>query len=282
MRAATLSLPRCARDDLLAVGARVQAYARLRVASDATPPENLRLAARAGALAARLDRALAFFEPELLALPAGASQHTLAEEPALAPYRSELEALAARAEHVLSAETEAALAALGEALNAPAQIHNQIHATIPYEEVEDEEGRPVRVGLARYYFVLAHELGHAVHFFLADSAQLPANGSPGAERIVLFIEVPSRVNELLLVAHLLAHESDPRRRAAINLRLLDNLLHSLRTTMLGAHLERRLHQAAESGEPITLPAIMAMEGEIFAGFFGDSLAIDDDVRLYWA
>src|SRR5947209_9666463 len=455
-----------ARDEIYALLARLYGYARLRAASDATAPENLELAARAGALYARVAEALAFFEPEAVTLPAGTIERWLTEELELAPYRSELEALAARAQHVLSPETEGVLAALGEALEAPAEIHQQIHATLPYEEVEDEGGRRVRVGLARYYFglasspdrevrrrgyeavmapvrmhrtalagtliaaikrdaalarlrgypstaamflepqgvpvevyhnvtdtihravaphvqrllrlrgqavgerplrlfdmtaplldcddpplswekgsdllvdalapfgeeygqilqtalhdrwvdraenpgraavpfcspvygihpyvltqwddrqanlfVLAHEIGHAVHFGLADSSQVPANGSPGSERIVLYIEVPSRVNELMLAFHLLAHESDGRRRAAINLHLLDNLLGSLRTTMLGTHLEQRLHRAAEAGEPITLPAIMDMEGEIFAGFFGDTLAIDDDVRLYWA
>jgi oligoendopeptidase F len=455
-----------ARDRVLALLMKVGGYGRLRYASDATSEENLQLAARAGMLFARAQEALAFLEPEIVALPAGTIARTLAAEPGLEPYRAELELLAAKGEHVLSAETEATLAALGEALNAPGGIHDQIHATLPYEEIEDEQGRQQSMSLARYYFgfalspdrevrrrayetlmapirmqrtalagtliaavkrdvalarvrgypstaamflepqgvpeavyhnvvdtihravsphvqrllrlrarvvgeqplrifdmsaplvaeddsplswekgadllmdalapfgeeygrilrtalhdrwvdrgdtpgraavpfcspvygvhpyvltewadrrsnlfALAHEIGHAVHFALADAAQLPANGSPGSERIVLFIEVPSRVNELMLTAHLLAHEADPGRRAAINLHLLDNLMTSLRTTMLGAHLERRLHRAAEAGEPITLPSIMAMEGEVFEGFFGDTLAIDDDVRLYWA
>src|SRR5699024_9119697 len=48
-------------------------------------------------------------------------------------------------------------------------------------------------------FILAHELGHAGHFYLAGKNQELVNTSPST----YFIEAPSTINELLLAQHLM-------------------------------------------------------------------------------
>src|SRR5690625_1029495 len=55
-------------------------------------------------------------------------------------------------------------------------------------------------------FVLAHELGHAGHFYLAGKNQTLANTRPST----YFVEAPSTLNELLLANHLTEKTDDPR------------------------------------------------------------------------
>lgn len=47
-------------------------------------------------------------------------------------------------------------------------------------------------------FTLAHELGHAGHFYLANRKQRIMNVRPS----LYFIEAPSTMNEMLLAQHL--------------------------------------------------------------------------------
>jgi oligoendopeptidase F len=132
-------------------------------------------------------------------------------------------------------------------------------------------------------FVLGHELGHACHSYLSSQAQIISNafGVSDRSRILLFIEVPSRVHELLLALHLVDAASDGRLRRWAILHLLDSLLFSMRTTLLQARMERRMHDMGEAGEPITLATITELQGGALQGFFGDALEIDDRARLYW-
>jgi oligoendopeptidase F len=132
-------------------------------------------------------------------------------------------------------------------------------------------------------FILGHELGHACHGHLAAQAQIISNaaGAENASRFLLFVEVPSRLHEFFLALHLMDTARDHRVRRRAILRLLDSLLFSLRTSLLQARMERRLHAMGEAGEPITLSTITDLQGEALEGFFGDTLEIDDRARLYW-
>ena len=55
-------------------------------------------------------------------------------------------------------------------------------------------------------FVLAHELGHAGHFYNANREQNVFNARPS----IYFIEAPSTMNEMLVANHLLKNSDDPK------------------------------------------------------------------------
>ncbi|WP_088278479.1 oligoendopeptidase F [Ideonella sp. A 288] len=108
--------------DLETLGARlmrVSTFAHLRNAEDATHPPHQAAVARVAALQARIDAATSFVDSEILALPDGAMQRLRATEPGLSAFDVLLDDLLALRPHRLSAETERALAALGEVLDAP-------------------------------------------------------------------------------------------------------------------------------------------------------------------
>jgi oligoendopeptidase F len=104
---------------------RVVTFAYLRNAQDATHPPHQAAVARVAALQARAEAAMSFVESEILALPDGELQRLRAEEPGLADYAVMLDDLLALRPHRLSAETERALAALGEVLDSPYLVYGR-------------------------------------------------------------------------------------------------------------------------------------------------------------
>lgn len=126
-------------------------------------------------------------------------------------------------------------------------------------------------------FTLAHELGHAGHFELANKAQRLFNTEPS----LYFVEAPSTLNELLLGEHLLARSSEVRVRRWVLMNLLATYHHNFVRHLLEGELQRRIYQMAEKDEPITEQALTATKGAILERFWGDAVQIDEGARLTW-
>jgi oligoendopeptidase F len=122
---------------------RVSTFAYLRNAQDGTNPAYQAASARVGALAARLGASTAFVSAQTLDLPDGTLERFLAEEPALAAHRVALQRLLETKPHRLGAETEAALAALGEVLGSPYTTYQRSKASdIQFAPFADAQGQP--------------------------------------------------------------------------------------------------------------------------------------------
>src|SRR5699024_6071338 len=93
----------------------------------------------------------------------------------------------------------------------------------------------------RSMFILAHELGHAGHFHLADQQQTIVNMDPST----YFLEAPSTFNELLLADHLLAETDDKQMKQWIITQLLDTYYHNFVTHLLEGEFQRRVYTLAE-------------------------------------
>lgn len=104
---------------------RVSTFARLRSAGDGTDPQHQAEVARVMALHARVEAGASFIDAEILALPDGLLERFVAAEPGLAEFELYLDQLLERRAHQLSAETEHALAALGEVLDSPYMVYGR-------------------------------------------------------------------------------------------------------------------------------------------------------------
>lgn len=104
---------------------RVSTYAYLRNAQDATHPPHQAAVARVAALQARVDAATSFVDSEILAVPDDVLQHWRQTEPGLSAFDVLLDDLLALRPHRLSAETERAIAALGEVLDGPYMVYGR-------------------------------------------------------------------------------------------------------------------------------------------------------------
>lgn len=126
-------------------------------------------------------------------------------------------------------------------------------------------------------FVLAHELGHAGHFYLANKYQRLLNTRPS----MYFIEAPSTMNELLLANHIISNTDDPRMKRWVISSLLGTYYHNFVTHLLEGELQRRVYTLAEAGKPITALTLSEQKGELLKNFWGDAVEIDHGASLTW-
>lgn len=126
-------------------------------------------------------------------------------------------------------------------------------------------------------FLLGHELGHAVHYDFAIRHQRPVNLSAP----LFFVESPSTLIEHLMVQHVRATSSDVRMHRWLNMYLMMSYHHNFVTHMLEAELLHRLYAMAESGRPLTTAVLNRTKGEILAGFWGDTVELDEGASLTW-
>ncbi|WP_449540327.1 oligoendopeptidase F [Ferdinandcohnia sp. Marseille-Q9671] len=126
-------------------------------------------------------------------------------------------------------------------------------------------------------FILAHELGHAGHFYLANGHQRVGNTRPST----YFIEAPSTINELLLAEHLLSKTDDKQMKRWVILQLLGTYYHNFVTHLLEGEYQRRVYALAEQGKPITAPGLSSIKRDVLTSFWGDTVEIDDAASLTW-
>ncbi|SEQ46249.1 oligoendopeptidase F [Piscibacillus halophilus] len=133
-------------------------------------------------------------------------------------------------------------------------------------------------GAMRGGFILAHELGHAGHFYLANKNQRVFNTRPST----YFVEAPSTMNEMLLADHLLEkHSDDDRMRRWIILQLLGTYYHNFVTHLLEGEFQRRVYNLAEQGVPLTANTLKEQKREALANFWGDAVELDEGAELTW-
>src|SRR5690625_1775922 len=126
-------------------------------------------------------------------------------------------------------------------------------------------------------FILAHELGHAGHFYLAGKNQELVNTRPST----YFIEAPSTINELLLANHLLKKTDDKRMKRWVITQLLGTYYHNFVTHLLEGEFQRRIYTLAEAGTPLTADVLSTQKRETLENFWGDTVTIDDGASLTW-
>jgi oligoendopeptidase F len=126
-------------------------------------------------------------------------------------------------------------------------------------------------------FTLAHEFGHAGHFYLANKNQRIMNVRPS----MYFIEAPSTMNELLLGQYLLDNNEDKQMRRWVVLQLLGTYYHNFVTHLLEAEYQRRVYALAENGVALTANKLTEVTGAVLSEFWGDAVDIDEGASLTW-
>ena len=97
----------------------------------------------------------------------------------------------------------------------------------------------------RECFVLAHELGHAGHFYLANQHQNILNTRPS----LYFIEAPSTMNEMLMANHLMKSSDDPRMKRWVLASMVSRTYyHNFVTHFLEAAYQREVYRRIDAGQ----------------------------------
>ncbi|QOR35387.1 oligoendopeptidase F [Clostridium sp. 'deep sea'] len=129
----------------------------------------------------------------------------------------------------------------------------------------------------RSAFLLAHELGHAGHFYYANNEQRVFNTRPS----MYFVEAPSTMNELLVGQHLIKKYDTPEMKRWVILQLLGTYYHNFVTHLLEGEFQRRVYRAAEKGVSLTAKMLCETKLAVIKGFWGDSVDIDDAAGMTW-
>ncbi|ASN06566.1 oligoendopeptidase F [Virgibacillus necropolis] len=126
-------------------------------------------------------------------------------------------------------------------------------------------------------FLLAHELGHAGHFYLAGKSQSLVNTRPST----YFVEAPSTLNELLLADHIMNKTEDKRMKRWVITQLLGTYYHNFVTHLLEGEFQRRVYKLAEEGTPLTASVLIKQKQEALENFWGETVVFDEGAGLTW-
>ena len=126
--------------------------------------------------------------------------------------------------------------------------------------------------------VLAHELGHAGHFYFASSEQNIFD----TESSLYFIEAPSTMNEIIMAEHLINQSDDPRfKRWVLSSMVSRTYYHNCVTHLLEAHYQREVYRLVENQEPITASVLNQLKLNSLKQFWGDAVEIPAYAARTW-
>jgi oligoendopeptidase F len=124
-------------------------------------------------------------------------------------------------------------------------------------------------------YTLAHEAGHSMHTFLAQKSQLFQD----YDYPIFLAEVASTFNEELLTHHLLRKTDDPKMRAYVINRQIDDIRGTLFRQTMFAEFEKIIHAIEESGAGLTLDVFKKEYRGLLDAYFAKNFTIDSELEL---
>ena len=124
-------------------------------------------------------------------------------------------------------------------------------------------------------YTLAHEAGHSMHTWFAQKAQLFQD----YDYPIFLAEVASTFNEELLTHFLLEQTSDPKMRAYIVNRQVDDIRGTVFRQTMFAEFERIIHAVEESGDALTLDVFKSEYHKLLRAYFAENFTLDPQLDL---
>jgi oligoendopeptidase F len=124
-------------------------------------------------------------------------------------------------------------------------------------------------------YTLAHEAGHSMHTWFAQRSQ----SFQDYDYPIFLAEVASTFNEELLTHHLLEETNDPKMRAYIINRQIDDLRGTLFRQTMFAEFEKVIHVIEERGDALTLDVFKSEYHTLLQAYFGEGVVLDPQLDL---
>jgi oligoendopeptidase F len=124
-------------------------------------------------------------------------------------------------------------------------------------------------------YTLAHEAGHSMHSWFAQNSQRFQD----YEYPIFLAEVASTFNEELLTHYLLKTTNDPKMRAYIINRQIDDLRGTLFRQTMFAEFEKIIHAVEESGDALTLDVFRSQYHTLLETYFAENFVLDPELDL---
>ena len=127
-------------------------------------------------------------------------------------------------------------------------------------------------------FTLAHELGHSMHTMLSHETQPFVY----AGYTIFVAEVPSTLNEALLLDFMLARAKTREERVVLLQHAIDNIVGTFYNQVLFADFELEAHRLVEQDQPITSETLSGIYARLLGEYWGDALSPDQRAQHTWA
>ncbi len=124
-------------------------------------------------------------------------------------------------------------------------------------------------------YTLAHEAGHSMHTWFAQKTQTFQDYNYP----IFLAEVASTFNEELLTHHFLEKTEDPKMRAYIINRQIDDLRGTLFRQTMFAEFEKVIHAIEERGDALTLDVFKSEYRALLEAYFGEGVVLDPQLDL---
>jgi len=124
-------------------------------------------------------------------------------------------------------------------------------------------------------YTLAHEAGHSMHTWFSQKSQKYQD----YDYPIFLAEVASTFNEELLTHHLLEQTRDPKMRAYIINRQIDDIRGTLFRQTMFAEFEKVIHEIEESGDALTLDVFKTEYRKLLTAYFAENFALDPQLDL---
>ena len=118
---------------------------------------------------------------------------------------------------------------------------------------------------------VAHEMGHSMQSYFANTTQPPVY----SDYPMFTAEVASTSAEIIFKQQILNQTTDPRQKAAMLDRMLDDIRQTVFRQTRFAEFDLFIHELAEKGQPMTADVLLAKNKEIFQKYYGPELVIDE-------
>ena len=130
----------------------------------------------------------------------------------------------------------------------------------------------------REVFVLAHEVGHAGHFYLAGQSQNIFD----TRASTYFIEAPSTMNELLMANYLKETNNDPRfKRWVLSSMISRTYYHNFVTHLLEAAYQREVYRLVDAKKSISTQTLNNIMKDVLNQFWGEDVELTPGAELTW-
>ena len=125
---------------------------------------------------------------------------------------------------------------------------------------------------------IAHEFGHAMHSYYANSNQNYLNSN----YTIMVAEVASTVNEILFANYLINNEKDNDKKKILINEQLDLIRSTLIVQTQFSEFEKIVHEKIENGEALNSEELSDIYQKLLEKYYGDEVIIDENSKYTWS
>lgn len=125
---------------------------------------------------------------------------------------------------------------------------------------------------------IAHELGHAVNFYLSEKN----NDKHNYQNDIFVAEVASLTNEIILSSYIFHHCTDKNLKLTAIYNLIDILQNNIFDACLEGELENKMYELIDHKEEIDVTTLSNCIYDLRNKYYQNNVKLDENVKYLWA